>query len=291
MKALALYGNDWALSELPANVNQFWTREEMLIALRDAGFEGMQAPPSWGEKVRAHGLRYTAHGRVNTPEDIKDFSKIVAEAGARFATLHVGWGQESDDEMNALARAILVAEQKYGIGFWPETHRATMLQDTWRTQRLLERFSELRLNLDVSHYYCAGEFPYRQFAANHEVLVPILQRAACFHGRVSNGQMMQVPLADEAYAENAGHFACLWSEAMLAWKQEAQSMTELAFIPEFGPPSSGYALTIPDTTVPSGRRELTDRWQEMKRLGRLARALYVEQEPRQAIHKFLYDLE
>ena len=48
----------------------------------------------------------------------------------------------------------------------------------------------------------------------------------------------------------------------------------LPFVPELGPPSSGYAITWPDS---AGRRqEPSDRWAEMLRLKRIAENLSLE---------------
>lgn len=273
------------MQELPANAESFWSCGEMLTALRMARFSGLQAPLGWAADVRSAGLRFATCGRANTPAEVAAFAREAS--GAHFVTLHLGWGLESDDEMDALARAVLDAQEACGIPILPETHRATMLQDIWRTLRLLERFPSLRLNLDASHIYCAGEFPYRGFEANLDLVHPILARAGCFHGRVSNGQIMQAPLTDPCYAENVRHFAVLWNESMSAWKAQAQPGDTLTFIPELGPPSSGYALTVPDVAMPNGRRELSDRWAEMQALGRLARALFAGQEPIAAVEECL----
>jgi hypothetical protein len=48
----------------------------------------------------------------------------------------------------------------------------------------------------------------------------------------------------------------------------------VVFIPELGPPSSGYALTA---AAPGGKRmELTDRWSEMQMIARMARELFAQ---------------
>lgn len=273
-RRLLVYANEWAMRELPKDAERFWLREEILREISKAGFDGMQAPAEWGDAVRAAGLRFCTNDKANTPAEVHQAAAKVRDCGAEFATLHLGWGDESDAEMDALSAATLDAAAKYNVALWPETHRATILQDVWRTLRLLERFPSLRLNLDLSHYYCSQEIVYRGFEANAAGWQPILKRVACFHGRVSNAHAMQIPLADPGYGQHLFQFKQLWRQAMAYWLQQAGANDTLVFIPELGPPSSGYALSIP---APGGKRtELADRWSEMQLLAQIARELFKE---------------
>jgi hypothetical protein len=269
---LLVYANEWAMRELPKDAERWWSREEIFDEVVRAGFEGMQAPVDWAEAVRAAGLRFCAAGRANTPAEVHAMAARARDCGAEFVTFHLGWGDESDAQMDALAASTLAATVKYGVPLWPETHRATCLQDVWRTLRLLERFPELRLNLDLSHYYCSHETAYRGFESNAALWRPILDRGACFHGRVASSQVMQIPICDGAYRADLANFKHLWKQAMTFWWQQARADDELVFIPELGPPSSGYALTVP---APGGKRtELADRWAEMQQLAEMARDLF-----------------
>lgn len=273
-RRLLIYGSEWAMRELPKDAERFWSREEILQEISRAGFDGMQAPLEWAQPVRDAGLRFCTSGRANTPAEIRELVAKASDCGADFATLHLGWGDESDAEMDALVAETLVAAAKYKVPLWPETHRATILQDVWRTLRLLERFPKLRLNLDLSHYYCSQEIVYRGFEANAAIWQPILKQAGCFHGRVSNAHAMQIPIADIGYVRHVEQFQELWGQAMSYWLQQAGPNDTLAFIPELGPPSSGYALAIP--AFGGKRTELADRWSEMKLLAHIARALFKE---------------
>ena len=116
--------------------------------------------------------------------------------------------------------------------------------------------------------------PYRGFARFAEQLEPVLQRTCFFHGRVSNGQTMQVSIDDGEQAGHLEHSKALWRRAMAHWLRSAGPGHLLPFVPELGPPSSGYAITWPDQ---DGRRhELSDRWAEMLGLKRIAEDLFRE---------------
>jgi hypothetical protein len=58
------------------------------------------------------------------------------------------------------------------------------------------------------------------------------------------------------------------------WLRAARPGDLLPFVPELGPPSSGYAITYADRR--GVRHELSDRWAEMLRLKRIAEALFSE---------------
>ena len=85
---------------------------------------------------------------------------------------------------------------------------------------------------------------------------------------------MQVSIADAEHAGPLEHFKQLWRSAMSEWLRTARPGDLLPFVPELGPPSAGYAITYPDTR--GVRHELSDRWDEMLRLKRIAEALFRE---------------
>lgn len=271
-RSLLVYANEWAMRELPKDAERRWSREEIFNEVVRAGFEGMQAPPDWADAVRGAGLRFCVYARANTPEEVRKMAAGARDCGAEFVTFHLGWGDESDGQMDTLAAATLDATAEFGVPLWPETHRATCLQDVLRTLQLLERFPALRLNLDLSHYYCSHEIAYRGFESHAALWQPILQRVACFHGRVASSHNMQIPITDPTYRSDLANFQQLWKQAMTYWLKQAAAGDELVFVPELGPPSSGYALTVP---APDGKRiELADRWAEMQMMARMARDLF-----------------
>ena len=272
---LVVYAHTWALRELPRLPRpRGWTFEEAIERVIDAGFEGVQGEPERGAEILSRGLRFAAGGRANTVAEVNALVDRSAAASAECLTVHLGWGNEHDAAVDALVAAMLDASARRALPVHVETHRATVVQDLWRTNRLIERIPEVRFNADYSHYYCANEVPYRGFAGFKEQLQPVLERTCFFHGRVSNGQSMQVSIDD---AENAGHlenFRALWRSAMSAWLRNAGPGDVLPFVPELGPPSSAYAITYGDQA--GERHELSDRWTEMLRLKRIAEELFSE---------------
>ena len=271
---LVVYAHTWALLELPRLPHTSWTFEEAIDRVVEAGFHGVQGEPERAAQILERGLRFAAGGRANTGAEVDALIDQSAAEGAECLTVHLGWGDESDTQIDALVAAVLNGAERRALPVYVETHRATAVQDLWRTNRLIERMPEIRFNGDYSHYYCANEVPYRGFAAFAGQLGPVLERTCFFHGRVSNGQSMQVSIDDTGHAGHLQHFTSLWRSAMAHWLHAARPGDLLPFVPELGPPSSGYAITWAD---PTGRRhELSDRWDEMLRLKRMAEDLFGE---------------
>jgi len=59
---------------------------------------------------------------------------------------------------------------------------------------------------------------------------------------------------------------------MVEWRRAARPGDLLPFVPELGPPSSGYAITYRDRQ--GERQEPLDRWAEMLRLKEIAEELW-----------------
>jgi hypothetical protein len=269
------YGNGWGLLELPKLPREGakWSLQERLDRLVAEGFGGFQTDVKQAEEVRRRGLRFATSGRVNTPDDVDKLLKSAADAGADCITLHAGWGDEPDDQIDALVRKILESSEWHRVPAYIETHRATICQDVWRTSQLIGRIPEVRFNGDFSHFYCGQEMDYAhvRFQTTGESLRPIFQRTSFFHGRISDGQCMQAHV-DDPQSRHVQHFRWMWEQPMSEWLKRARPGDILPFAPELGPPSSGYSITYKDG---QGRVvEISDRWQQSVLIKRMAEAAF-----------------
>jgi hypothetical protein len=265
---LVCYAHTWGLLELPKLPHdRSWTFEEAIDRVIAAGYNGVQGEPERGREILERGLRFAAGGRANTAIEANELVSRCAGEGAECVTVHLGWGHESDEEQDKLVGALLAAAERAGLPAYVETHRATIVQDLYRTTRLIRRFPQIRFNGDFSHYYCSNEAPYRGYEAFRAQLMPVLERVRFFHGRVSNGQQIQVSIHARANQAHVDNFVDMWQLAMRHWLQNAQPGEVLPFVPELGPPSSGYAIVDDDGST---ERELSDRWQESLDLRELA---------------------
>lgn len=232
--------------------------EKILMEIKKAGYDGVQGGDP--ALVRKCGLELAAGGRVNLPGEALPAAKKARDEGAVCQTLHVGWGLESDDEMNRLAEDILTASEKSGLPLYVETHRATMIQDLWRTVELVKRFPELRFNGDFSHWYTGLEMVYGGFEKKLQFIKPVLERTRFIHGRIGDPGSMQVKVEGNEGESFVKHFKSLWKESFSGFLASAKSGDFMIFCPELLWPKNFYARLFPSPG--GGFAEETDRWKE-----------------------------
>jgi hypothetical protein len=155
----------------------------------------------------------------------------------------------------------MIAEgKKRNLPVYFETHRGRFTQDLYRTAQLCTRLPDLLLTLDVSHYIVNEEKigPTEELKPLLDVL---LDRVGMIHGRVSNGQQIQVDIGDGS-EELAQRYKRFWAEAMRRWRIRNPVGAALVFEPELGPPD--YAIRD------LSGKEFSNRWEQslvLKRLG------------------------
>jgi sugar phosphate isomerase/epimerase len=246
-----------------------------LLAIRDAGYDGVQLehPLDHARKDEAQrlGLGVCGSGRINTPAEAAPLAKEAHEAGLECVTLHVGWGTENDDEAAALIDSVLQASAQYSIRLYPETHRATIFQDPWRTVQFLLRFPELELNGDFSHWYTGTEMVYGGVENKMKFFQVALDRIAFMHGRIGNPCSMQVDVGDGSADGRpfVAHFRALWTESFLGFLMRRPLFDRFCFTPELLGPQYYYARIF------DGHEE-TDRWEQSLVLVRIARECFAE---------------
>jgi hypothetical protein len=230
-------GNIWELPDW--SVGPKLGDPDCLVRLKAAGFEGVQG---WSAKdAFAAGLKATTAGRVNNPGEIEPLTKAWKEEGFDLATLHVGWGTESDNEIDALVGDILDASAKHSFPLYIETHRATIAQDNWRTVQICRRFPEVRFNGDFSHFYTGHEMPYGDFDAKVDFIQPVIERTRFMHGRIGNSSHMQIRWSDPTMPAAREHFRAIWVRVFRAFLACAGPGDFFAFTPEIIPFSINYA--------------------------------------------------
>jgi sugar phosphate isomerase/epimerase len=266
---LRCYMNIQALDSLPQRP------ANSLQAICDAGYDGVQFIQPLASALKddadSMGLGVCGSGRVNTPDEIAPLANEARDAGLECLTLHVGWGTESDEQAAALIGSLLEATAKYSVPLYPETHRATIFQDPWRTVQFVARFPSLEFNGDFSHWYTGSEMVYGGFENKLELIRPVLDRVAFLHGRIGNPCCMQVDVGDGSADQHpyVNHFRALWTESFLGFLRRSPATNQFCFAPELLGPDIYYARTF------EGREE-SDRWQQSLVLVRIARECFAE---------------
>jgi hypothetical protein len=102
---------------------------------------------------------------------------------------------------------------------------------------------------------------------------PIIERVAHVHGRISNGEQIQVDVgdgSDQSVGSPAGFFKQIWTECFKAWRKTARNGDIMPFSSELGPPR--YAITTPDG------QEISDRWGQSLVMKKLAEEAWAASE-------------
>lgn len=230
--------------------------------IKTAGYDGVQfvSPATQSELqiCRRLGLEFAASGRINHFCETNSLAERWAAEGFTCATLHLGWGLEDDSQAARLIESCLAASTTYKLPLYLETHRATILQDMWRTVEFVRQFPEIRFNGDFSHWYTGQEMVYGGFEKKLQFIQPILERVRFVHGRIGNPGCMQVRIDpdQDPEPEYVSHFRQLWTAC---FRYGAR-----IFAPELLAPSIYYARTLPDGT------EESDRWEQSLVLKQIA---------------------
>jgi len=251
--ALRVFLNTETLFGLPEH--SMWpglTGDAALMRVREDGFAGVQVG-SGLTLFNSSILPQCGHNRINHPHETDAVFRFHRERGDICVTLHLGWGMESDEEIDAMVRAMLGASEKFELPAFIETHRATVTQDIWRTVELTKRIPDVRFNGDFSHYYCGQELVYGNFEAKLDFMQPIFDRVGFMHGRIASPGYMQAPIeAADACPRMAmsgidylAHFKQMWRRAMDGFKQHAGSGAVLIFAPELLSRDYYYARVFP----------------------------------------------
>lgn len=247
----------------------------LLEGVREAGYDGVQfiQPLARKQKNQAVklGLGVCGSGRVNTAAEAGPLAQEARNEGLECLTLHVGWGTEDDDDAARLIDAVLDASAKFSLPLYPETHRATIFQDPWRTVQFLKKFPALEFNGDFSHWYTGTEMVYGGFENKLEFIRPVLGRIGFLHGRIGNPCSMQVDVGDGNPEQGAyiNHFRALWTESFLGFLRRRPLFDRFCFTPELLGPEFYYARVF------AGREE-GDRWAQSLVLVQMAHACFSE---------------
>ncbi len=248
---LKVYLNLDNLYDLPAD--SIWPGlqgEEALHKLKEDGFEGVQVTDL---SPRSDVLPCCGLDRINRPDEVEDVFKRHKDLGDACITLHLAWGIEEDEEVDALLDAVLEASEGHDLPAFVETHRATLTQDMWRTVQLLKRHPALLLNADYSHYYCGQEMVYGGLDMKLDFMNPIFDRTGFMHGRIAAPGFMQAPIdgLDEKPRLAIGgdylaDFKEMWKRAMAGFLRHAGAGDVLVFAPELLTGKFYYARVFPD---------------------------------------------
>ncbi len=245
-------------------------------AIKAAGFQGVQdGDPTLCKQL---GLELTAHARINKVGELDELVPTWKSGKYNCATLHVGWGMESDAEVDELVGYVLDMSEKHDFPIYFETHRATITQDMQRTVELVKRFPEIRFNGDFSHWYTGQEMVYGGIENKWDFIAPVFERVRFMHGRIGNPGCIQVDVADGKNQEYVEHFKEMWTRSFMGFLKSAQPGDYICFTTELLQADIYYARQVKNEK--GEWQEEGDRWQQALLYKDLAKVCWAEAQKR-----------
>jgi hypothetical protein len=211
-------------------------REAFLLFLETSGW-------SWIPQVFSRD--FTPGGTVR--EHLDSVKKQIDECmtyNPLFFNAHSGSDSWSPAEAEDFYGAMLEMERGLGVPICHETHRLRYFGNPWTTRSILEKFPDLKLTCDFSHWVCVAE---RLLEDCGDIIQLAAQHCHHLHARVGHEEGPQVsdPRAPEWARHLAAHEAW-WDTIWSSQKQRGLAVTCLA--PEFGP--APYLPLLPYTQAP-----------------------------------------
>lgn len=228
---------------------------------RDAGYEAVEAsllfspdPDAFSNFLKVSGWPWIAQvfsrkaqpgGTVREHLDsLQDQLEECLPYQPMFFNAHSGSDTWTVAEAEDFYGAALELEQRLGVTIAHETHRQRYFANPWATRTILERFPQLKLTCDFSHWVCVAE---RLLEDCGEIIQLAAQHCHHLHARVGHEEGPQVsdPRAPEWARHLAAHEAW-WDLIWASQRQRGYLTTTLA--PEFGP--APYLPLLPYTRAP-----------------------------------------
>ena len=281
MQKLLVYQSLWAMERRRPDGLE-WALPEKLEMIRDAGFDGcgvrffdFDYARSVTDFLKQHSMTWQAQCYPKTVDDLKPILDHVRQLGADHVNLQPDVKPYDIEDCVPYIEGWLALAQDARVPLQIETHRDRMTTDLFFTLHLLDRFPDLRLTGDLSHYVVGREFAWPISEENHDYMHRILDNCWGFHGRVASREQVQVQISFAHHKDWLDLFMGWWEYGFRSWRKRAPQDATLTFLCELGPKE--YAMTGPDGY------ELSDRWLEAKMLKDMVRDLWKKIEADDAV--------
>jgi hypothetical protein len=272
MQKLLVYQSLWAMERRRPDGLE-WSLPEKLEMIRDAGFDGCGVrffDLDYAREVtaflRENAISWQAQCYPKSVDDLKPVLDHVAELGADHINLQPDVKPYRLEDCIPYIKGWLALARESGLELHIETHRDRMTTDLFFTLHLLDRFPDLRLTGDLSHYVVGREFSWPVSEENHALMHRVIDNCWGFHGRVASREQVQVQISFAHQKDWLDLFMGWWEYGFRSWRRRAPADATLTFLCELGPKE--YAMTGADGY------ELSDRWQEALMLKDMVRALW-----------------
>ncbi len=205
-----------------------WSLDQKLQMIRDAGFDGAgvrffdrEYARQVTQRLREWGLTWQAQCYPQHVEDLVPILEHVAEFGADHLNLQADVRPHTVAECVPLIEGWRRLAADAGVPLHFETHRDRMTTDLYFTLRLLDRFPDLRLTGDLSHYVVGREFAWPISDENHRLMHRVIDNCWGFHGRVASREQIQVQISFAHQRDWLDLFMGWWEYGFRSWRRRA----------------------------------------------------------------------
>lgn len=273
MSQLVVFQSLWAMQNHQGRLEQ--NLDVLLARIAATGFDGVTDhfwdPASVDRLARAsaaHGLQIEGQMFPRSVDDLARALEVISIWGCHQVTLQADLRLSDMGQAVKLVAGWLELAAQVPFPVLLETHRYRLTNDLPFTLQLLSELPELRLLADLSHFVVGRELPLPPAPDDEAQISAILANSWGFHGRVSNGEQIQVPLSFSQHRPWVEQFSKWWLEGMVDWLARPRRPSSLGFTCELGPPP--YAITD------AKGKDISDRWKESVELQKLARRLWLK---------------
>ena len=249
------------------------TLEENVAMIVAAGYDGVST--DWRDRARSKSIAamLKPHGMVaegqcfpKTVDELKPVLEIAAETGLHHLDIQPDVRPRTMAECVPLIEGWMRLAEQVDFPVYIETHRDRMTTDLYFVLDLIERFPEMRLLADLSHFLVGREFAEPISEENHAYIHRVLDQSWALHGRVASREQVQIEISFPHHRKWLDLFLSWWDYGIRSWRRRAGSNEELSFVCELGP--QPYAIAGADGN------DLSDRWGDALMLRQEVRALW-----------------
>ena len=201
-----------------------------------------------------------------TVDELKPALDIATRIGARHLNLQPNVRPRRIEDCAPYVEGWLKLAEQVDFPVFFETHRDRMTTDLFFTLDLLDRYPELPLLGDLSHYPVGREFAMPIDEENHAFMRRVMDNCWAFHGRVASREHVQIEISHPHHRIWVDVFLDWWRYGFASWRRRSGRNEGLAFTCELGP--KPYAITGADGN------HTTDRWAEARSLKELERGVW-----------------
>jgi hypothetical protein len=244
--------------------------EDNVQMILDAGFDGIStsftdaaAARRAASLVKPHGKAIEAQWFPKTVDELKPGLALCSEIGVHHLDIQPDVRPRRLEDCVPLIEGWRRLSEQVDFPVLIETHRDRMTTDLYFVLDFLDRFPELPLLADLSHFLVGREFAWPIPEEAHTQIRRVLDNAWAFHGRVASREQVQVEISFPHHKMWLDTFLDWWEYGFRSWRRRAGPDDTLAFTCELGP--KPYAITGRDGN------DTTDRWAEALMLRDLVR--------------------